>query len=364
MALIEFTNRGLYCRAGDFYIDPWMPVDKAIITHAHSDHARLGSNRYLCHTASLPLLKLRLGEIAVDPVGWNETIYINSVKISLHPAGHIIGSSQVRIEYDHEVWVVSGDYKTENDGISGIFEPVKCNVFISESTFGLPIYKWKTQQEIFENIREWIITNNGAGKTSVLIAYSLGKAQRVMQCIKEMGLKIFLHGAIWNVHQTLLDAGYDLPPAERVLPEAPKENFKGQVVIAPPSADGTPWMKKFFPYSVGVCSGWMQVRGNVRRRNADAGFALSDHADWIGLLSAVKATGAEKVFVTHGFQAAFSRYLNENGIAAAEVKTEYGVEEEETPPVSTPAAEGFAEPDESTIASDIEAPDNKEDLTQ
>ena len=335
MALIEFTNKGLYCAAGNFYIDPWMPVDKAIITHAHSDHARPGSNNYLCHIASLPLLKLRLGEINADAVEWNDTINMNGVKISLHPAGHIIGSSQIRIASKDEVWVVSGDYKTEDDGISGSFEPVKCNVFISESTFGLPIYTWKSQKEIFSTIREWIASNKDAGKTSVLIAYSLGKAQRVMQCIREMNIKIFLHGAIWNVYQTLLHAGYDLPDAERVNPETSKENFKGNVVIAPPSADGTPWMKKFSPYSVGVCSGWMQVRGNVRRRNADAGFALSDHADWKGLLDAVKATGAEKVFVTHGFQSAFSRYLNENGIAAAEVKTEYGGEEEEQEKPST-----------------------------
>ena len=335
MALIDFTNKGLYCSAGDFYIDPWKPVNKAIITHAHSDHSRLGNNSYLCHTASLPLLKLRLGDVAVDSASWNETININGVKISLHPAGHIIGSSQIRIEHNNETWVVSGDYKTEDDGISGIFEPVKCNVFISESTFGLPIYKWKPQQEIFQNIQEWIIANKEAGKTSVLIAYSLGKAQRVMQAIKDMDIKIFLHGAIWNVHQTLLQVGHHLPIAERVMPETPKESFKGQVVIAPPSADGTPWMKRFSPYSIGVCSGWMQVRGNVRRRNADAGFALSDHADWKGLVDAVKATGAEKVFVTHGFQAAFSRYLNENGIAAAEVKTEYGGEEEEQEKPST-----------------------------
>jgi putative mRNA 3-end processing factor len=342
MALIEFTNKGLYCAAGNFYIDPWMPVDKAIITHAHSDHARPGSNNYLCHIASLPLLKLRLGDITADTVEWNYTININGVKISLHPAGHIIGSSQIRIASRDEVWVVSGDYKTEDDGISGSFEPVKFNVFISESTFGLPIYTWKSQKEIFSTIREWIASNKDAGKTSVLIAYSLGKAQRVMQCIREMNIKIFLHGAIWNVYQTLLKAGYDLPDAERVNPETSKENFKDNIVIAPPSADGTPWMKKFSPYSVGVCSGWMQVRGNVRRRNADAGFALSDHADWKGLLDAVKATGAEKVFVTHGFQSAFSRYLNENGIAAAEVKTEYGGEEEEQDKPSTTAQQDEA----------------------
>ncbi len=335
MPLIDFTHKGLYCAAGDFYIDPWQPVNKAIITHAHSDHARWGSNYYLCHEASLPLLKLRLGDIAVESIQWNESVNINGVKVSLHPAGHIIGSSQIRIEYNNEVWVVSGDYKIEDDGISGKFEPVKCNVFISESTFGLPIYNWKPQEEIFQNIKDWISDNRSAGRTSVLIAYSLGKAQRVMQCIKDADVKIFLHGAIWNVHQTLLDAGYDLPVAERVLPGTPKEHFKGNIVIAPPSADGTPWMKKFAPYSVGVCSGWMQVRGNVRRRNADAGFALSDHADWKGLLDAVKATGAEKVFATHGFQAAFSRYLNENGIEAAEVKTEFRGEEEEQEKRST-----------------------------
>ena len=335
MSLIEFTNKGLYCSAGDFYIDPWQPVDKAIITHAHSDHARWGSSYYLCHHDSLPLMQLRLGDIAVEAIQWNETININGVKITLHPAGHIIGSSQVRVEYNNEVWVVSGDYKIEDDGISGIFEPVKCNVFITESTFGLPIYNWRSQSEIFSSIKEWVAANREAGKTSVLIAYSLGKAQRVMQCIKELDVKIFMHGAVWNVHQTLLEAGYDLPYAERVNPDTPKENFKGNVVIAPPSADGTPWMKRFSPYSVGVCSGWMQVRGNVRRRNADAGFVLSDHADWKGLLEAVKATGAEKVFVTHGFQAAFSRYLSEHGITAAEVKTEYGGEEEEQEKPST-----------------------------
>ena len=186
MALIDFTNKGLYCSAGDFYIDPWQPVNRAIITHAHSDHARWGSYHYLCHTASLSLLKLRLGDVRIEAVGWNDPLNINGVKISLHPAGHIIGSSQIRIEYNNEVWVVSGDYKTEDDGLSGSFEPVKCNVFISESTFGLPIYKWKPQQEIFQNIQEWISINKEAGKTSVLIAYSLGKAQRVMQCIKDI----------------------------------------------------------------------------------------------------------------------------------------------------------------------------------
>ncbi len=333
MPLIEFTSKGLYCRAGDFYIDPWKPVPKAVITHAHSDHARVGNDHYLCHPSTLPILKLRLGQdIKADSIEWNKPITQNGVKISLYPAGHIIGSSQVRVEHKGETWVISGDYKTENDGISGAFEPVKCHTFITESTFGLPIYNWKSQETIFADIQNWIIKNQAKGKTSVITAYSLGKAQRVLQCIAEITENIFVHGAVWNTQQALLAAGLKLPVVKRVTPDIPKEQYKNAVVIAPPSTDGTPWMKRFTPYSVGICSGWMQVRGNVRRRNADAGFALSDHADWKGLLEAVKATGAEKVFVTHGFQSAFSRYLTENGTEAAEVKTEYGTEDDEKIP--------------------------------
>ena len=333
MNLISFTDRGLFCSQGNFYIDPWKPVDRAVITHGHSDHASFGHKYYLCHHYTKPILQLRLGDNNYESIGWGEAVTMNGVKVSLHPAGHIIGSSQIRVEYNGEVWVVSGDYKTEDDGLSGKFEPIKCNTFITESTFGLPIYKWKPQQQIFENIINWISKNKEDGKTSVLLAYSLGKAQRVLQNIKETTQTIFAHGAIYNTQQTLINTGFNLPEVVRITPETPKELLKGTVVVAPPSADGTPWMKKFHPYSVGVCSGWMQVRGNARRRNVDAGFALSDHADWDGLLQSVKATGAEKVFVTHGFQSAFSRYLNEEGIAiAAEVKTEYGNEDEEAPP--------------------------------
>ena len=329
MQLIEFTECGLFCRPGNFYIDPWRPVDNAVITHAHSDHAKAGSANYLCHHYSAPILRLRLGDIRIQSVEWNETIYINGVKLSLHPAGHIIGSSQIRIEHENRVWVVSGDYKTEDDGISGQFEPVLCNTFITESTFGLPIYNWKPQAEIYAAIQGWITNNQQAGKASVIIAYSLGKAQRVARCVAEITDRIFAHGAIWNVYQALTNAGWNLPAMKRITPEIVKEDFKNSVIIAPPGAESSPWMRRFMPYSLGICSGWMQIRGNIRRRNADAGFALSDHADWNGLLTTVKATGAEKIYVTHGFQAAFSRHLIENGKVAGEVKTEYGGEEEE-----------------------------------
>lgn len=329
MALIEFTSKGLYCAPGDFYVDPWQPVERAVITHAHSDHARAGNKFYLCHHFSKPLLQLRLGDHHFQSVQWNEPVLMNNVKVSLHPAGHIIGSSQVRIEYKGEVWVVSGDYKTEDDGISGAFEAVKCNTFITESTFGLPIYHWKPQAELFADIKNWVWKNHQEKRTSVLFAYSLGKAQRILQPLAETGLPIFLHGAVDNVHHALVQAGWQLPAVQRIVQETTREMIAGNIVIAPGSAEGTSWMKKLSPYNTGICSGWMQVRGNSRRKNADAGFAISDHADFNGLKEAVLATGAEKVFVTHGFQAAFSRFLNEEGIESAEVKTAFGEEEEE-----------------------------------
>jgi putative mRNA 3-end processing factor len=327
MALIEFSDRGLYCPEGGFYIDPWKPVDKALITHAHSDHARWGSKSYLCQHDTRPILQHRLGNNHYETVGWNQPVYINGVRVSFFPAGHIIGSAQIRVEHGGEIWVISGDYKLENDGISGQFEPVKCHNFITESTFGLPIYRWKPQQEIYADVQSWIGGNQAAGKTSVLIAYSLGKAQRLLQPIAEVTDKIFVHGAVYNVHMALVNAGWDLPTVRRVNPDTPKEDLKGAVVIAPSSAEGSPWLKRFTPYEIGICSGWMQVRGNVRRKNADAGFTLSDHADWEGLIKACKATEAECIYTTHGFQSVFTRYLNEQGIHSKEVKTEYGDDE-------------------------------------
>lgn len=327
--LISFTETGLFCKQGNFYIDPWKPVDFAIITHGHSDHARIGHKHYLCHTLTKPILQLRLGENNYQTLAWNEPVFINGVKISLHPAGHIIGSSQVRIEYNGEVWVFTGDYKTEDDGISGQYEAIRCNSFITESTFGLPIYKWKPQQEIYNNIQDWVQQNQQDDKTSVLIAYSLGKAQRVMDAVKNITDTVYVHGAIFNMQQVLDGMGYSFVQVKRISAETTKQELKNAIVIAPPSADGTAWMKKLNPYRLGLCSGWMQVRGNVRRRNADIGFALSDHCDWQGLLSSISATGAENVYVTHGFQSVLSKYLNEKGIAAWEVKTQYGAEEDE-----------------------------------
>ncbi|SEM80716.1 putative mRNA 3-end processing factor [Chitinophaga rupis] len=350
--VLQFTDKGIYCPGGDFYIDPWQPVPRAVITHAHSDHARLGNQHYLCHLESVPLLQLRLGaDISVQGIAYGETLRYNGVSISLHPAGHIIGSAQVRVQQGNEVWVVSGDYKVENDGLSGQFEPVPCQVFITESTFGLPIYNWQPQAMIFSDIRKWIYENQQAGKSSVLLAYSLGKAQRLLFNLKDLDTPIFAHGAIDVPHQVLLAQGYDLPAIQRITPDTPKADLKKSVIIAPPSAAGTPWMRRFNPYALGICSGWMQVRGSMRRRNADAGFALSDHADWSGLLQSVKATGAEKVFTTHGFSSAFARYLQENGIEAEAIKTAFGNEDEEAPQeAGTATAAVDPTPDNGTAA--------------
>lgn len=329
MALIEFTDNGLFCPQGNFYLDPWKPVERAVITHAHSDHARWGSKYYLCTEQTKPILQLRLGDNVYETLAWAQPVFINGVSVSFYPSGHIIGAAQVRLEYKGEVWVFTGDFKVEDDGISNRYEPVRCNVFITESTFGLPIFKWKPQAAVFNEMKNWVMQNHAQQTTSILIAYSLGKAQRILLPLAETGLPLYGHGAVCNINETLIRNGWNLPPINRITPGVSKAELAGAIVIAPPGADGSVWMKRFTPYATGICSGWMQVRGNVRRRNPDAAFALSDHADWPGLVQAVTATGAEKVFTTHGFQSAFSRYLNENGIESAEVKTAYGNEEEE-----------------------------------
>lgn len=324
MPLIEFTERGLYCPPANVYIDPWQPVDYAVITHAHSDHARWGMKHYLAHPLSAPIMKLRLGEdINITTAQYGEAITKNGVKISLHPAGHIIGSAQVRIEHKGEVWVVSGDYKMANDGVSTPFEPVKCHHFITESTFGLPVFRFQPQSEVMDEINQWWQANKLKGQTSVLIAYALGKAQRVIQHLDKSIGKIYVHGAVYNTHKALQNAGIALPDVELITPETPKSAFSGNMVIAPPSAMGTTWMRKFSPFSIGIASGWMALRGTRRRRAADRGFVLSDHADWDELNTAIKATGAENIYVTHGYTNVFTEWLNQQGYNAQVVKTEF-----------------------------------------
>jgi putative mRNA 3-end processing factor len=311
------------------HIDPGIPVGRAIITHGHSDHAKWGSRHYLAHTDSEAILRFRLGnDISLQTMDYGEKFMINGVKFSLHPAGHVLGSAQVRVEYGGEAWVFTGDYKLEDDGFCKPFESVRCNVFITESTFGLPIYKWRPQKEIFTEMDRWRDQNRLEGKASLLMGYSLGKMQRILTGITLADEPIYAHGAIFLLNEHLRLAGYKLPPLTLVTREMDKKLFRSALVLAPPSADGTSWTRKLYPYSTGYCSGWMAVRGAKNRRALDQGFVLSDHADWPDLNRAVKESGAEKIFVTHGYKSIFARWLSENGIEAAEVETMYGDENE------------------------------------
>lgn len=345
--LLQFNDCGIYCEAGNFYIDPWKPVDDAVITHAHSDHARWGNKRYLAHHLSREVLKYRLGDIRLQTVEYAERVQKNDVIISFHPAGHIIGSAQIRVEYKGEVWVASGDYKLEDDGISTPFEPVKCHTFISECTFGMPVYKWKDPAVVHKDINDWWKLNAEEGKVTVIAGYSLGKAQRIIQHLDLSVGKIFLHGAIANTHDALERNGVKLPPATRITSEVKKEDLKKAIIICPPSALGSPWLRKFQPYAFGYCSGWMALRGAKRRMAADRGFVLSDHADWEGLIKAIDATGCECVRLTHGYTASFTRYLSERGYRAFEAHTNYGDDEA--------IEEEFIAPDVESVNSDNSA---------
>lgn len=323
----------MYCPAGDFHIDPWRPVPHAIITHAHADHARYGSNHYLCHDHSGPILQARLGkDISIQTMPFGESLDINGVKISLHPAGHIPGSAQVRVEHKGQIWVAAGDYKTEDDGFCAPFEAVPCHCFITESTFGLPVYRWQPQELVMQQVRDWWQANAAAGMASVLVAYSLGKAQRLLAHLSNGPGPIFTHGAVENMNQVLREIGYLLPETIQVTAGHKKQDFRKALIIAPPAAAGSAWMRKMQPYSLAMASGWMGLRGARRRRAADRGFVLSDHADWTGLNAAVDATGAERVIVTHGYQAAFARWLKERGIPAIEEKTLFAGEEAKEEP--------------------------------
>jgi putative mRNA 3-end processing factor len=345
--MVVVRKEGLYCVPGQFYIDPWRPVERAVITHAHGDHARYGHGHYLSAQAGVEVLKSRLGDIHIDGLEYGASVVHNGVTISLHPAGHVLGSAQVRMECGGEVWVASGDYKVEPDRTCAPFEPVRCDTFITESTFGLPIYRWQPEQEIFDDINAWWRKNADAGRPSVLFAYAFGKAQRILSGIDRSIGPVVCHGSVEPINRVYRAGGVDLPPTVLVT-DIDKAALKRAIVIAPPSAAGSPWMKRFGDYSDAFASGWMQLRGARRRRGVDRGFVLSDHADWPGLLEAIRATEAERVIVTHGSIPVMVRWLRQIGLDAAGFDTEFGDEDDEDDgaaggaPVGMPAAPGPA----------------------
>lgn len=327
MALIEQTDRGLYCEAGDFYIDPWRGVSRAVVTHAHSDHARRGSDSYLVPTDGVGVLRHRLGgDINVTGLQYGEAIDINGVKVSLHPAGHILGSCMVRVEHRGEVWLFSGDYKTQSDPTCKSIEAVRCDVFISECTFGLPIYRWQPSEHVFADIHRWWRDNVADERCSMIFAYSLGKAQRILaQLDQSLGL-IGVHGAIDGLMPMYHEAGVKFPAYESIdtRDKQQLERFKkGGMILSPPSANGTPWLTKFGDVSTASASGWMTIRGPKRRANVENGFVLSDHADWHGIHETIKATGASRVGLTHGYVSTMVRYLKEQGVDAFPIVTQF-----------------------------------------
>lgn len=329
--LLTFTDRGIHCPGGGFYIDPWRPVDRALITHGHADHARPGHARYLATRAAAPVMRHRLGDIALDTIGFGETIRIGDVTVSFHPAGHVPGSAQIRVERKGEVWVVSGDYKTEDDGFCEPFETVRCHAFVTECTFGLPVFKWQPQAVVMADINRWWAETVAAGRTPVLGAYALGKAQRLLSGLNPDIGPILTHGAVENTNAVLRAQGLPLPPTIRVDPDTKGKDHPGALVLATPSAFGSSWLNRFGEVSTAFASGWMQLRGVRRRRAADRGFVMSDHADWAGLNSAIRNTGADRIFVTHGYTAIFRRWLEDQGFDANIVETQFDGESLDAP---------------------------------
>jgi len=331
MDLVISRPEGLYCPAGDFYIDPWRPVERAVITHAHDDHARAGNQHYLAATPGEAILRARLGQnINLQTLRYGERLLHQGVFLSFHPAGHVLGSAQVRLENGAQVWVASGDYKIEPDGTCAPFEPVRCDTFITESTFGLPIYRWQPQAQVFAEINQWWQANAAVEKTSVLFCHSLGKAQRILHGIDARLGPILVHGAVEPINEIYREAGVYLPPtihAADVKKSDPQ--MRKALVLAPPSTANSSWMRRFGDYSDGFASGWMRLRGTRRQRGVDRGFVLSDHADWPGLLWAIEQTGAERIMVTHGSAGALVRHLHEQGLDAMAFDTQYGDRQED-----------------------------------
>ena len=328
---ITLTSKGLYCQAGDFYVDPWKPVERALITHAHADHARPGSKQYHTAASGVGLLKKRLGDNTdILAHGFGHRVRLGDAVASFHPAGHVLGSAQIRIEAGGEVWVISGDYKTDEDPSAERFEPVPCDVFVTEATFALPVYRWDPIDLVMDQLMRWWSANAAAGRSSVVFCYALGKAQRLLAEIgRRTNRGIYVHGAIDALLPCYRETGIALPETMPVLDQPKGASFKGELVIAPPSAFGTPWMQKLGDAGTAFASGWMRVRGHRRRRGVDQGFVLSDHADWPGLLSTIEATGAKKVFATHGYSDTLARYLREQGIEAEPLQTLFEGEEDD-----------------------------------
>ena len=351
--LIVQRPQGLYCPPGDFYIDPWRPVPRAVITHAHADHARRGHGAYLATAPSAGVLRARLGPIGLQTLAYGEAVHLNGVRVSLHPAGHVLGSAQVRVEHAGQVWVASGDYFTsgasalgaaaEDNSTCAPFEPVRCHCFITESTFGLPLYRWRPQAEVLAEVNTWWQANAAAGRASLLLGYSFGKAQRLLAGLDPAIGRIAVHSAVAPLNEAYRAEGVRLPDTCAVEALSAQE-LRGALVVAPPAVHGSAFARRLGEHSDAFASGWMQLRGARRRQGVDRGFVLSDHADWPGLQRAIAATGAERVIVTHGYEAVMVRWLQQQGLQAGSFSTAYGAADPDAPQAEAGSAPGLADP--------------------
>ncbi|MBC7384881.1 MAG: ligase-associated DNA damage response exonuclease [Cryobacterium sp.] len=329
--LVVLAKDGLYCEAGGFYIDPWGSVETGIITHGHGDHAHIGSQHYYASRSSLGILKTRMGEeTPITTLAYGKVIRLGETEVSLHPAGHILGSAQVRIAHAGQVWVVSGDYKRDPDPTCAPFEVVECDTFVTEATFASPVYHWPPIENVVREIHDWWMQNRARGQNSILCAYSLGKVQRVLaELMRFTNEPVHLHGSATRLVQVYRDEGVSMAPTIPVSELDKKEKLKGALIIAPPSASGSTWTRRFEPYEVGFASGWMQIRGNRRRKAYDRGFIVSDHADWPSLLRTIEETKAKRIIATHGSSDILARYVREEmGKEGITFETQFGEEDE------------------------------------
>ena len=328
--LLTMTPQGLFCARGGFHVDPWAPVSRAVLTHAHADHAREGSEAYLCAAPGLPIVRHRLPGTVIEAWQYGERHTMGDVQLSFHPAGHVLGSAQLRIEAGGEVWVVSGDYKRALDPTCAPFEPLRADVFLTEATFGLPVFRWDPTSSVIEDLLGWWEANREVGRASLVFSHVLGKSQRLLaELALRTDRRVFAHGAIAGMCEVYRDAGVKLLPVDRVADTAKGKDFAGELVLAPITARGTTWMRRFGDAAVALVSGFMRVRGERRRRSVDRGFALSDHADWPALLETIRETGAGRVLVTHGYAVPLAHHLRDSGLEAEALETPYGRDQEE-----------------------------------
>jgi putative mRNA 3-end processing factor len=333
--MLTETSAGLYCEAGDFYLDPWQGVPRALITHAHGDHARSGSAAYLCATECAPLLRRRFGNDAtIESLAYGQPVTLGRVRVSFHPAGHILGSAQIRIEGPEGIWVLSGDYKRTSDPTCQPFEPVPCETFITESTFGLPIYQWDATDVVIAEMLDWWELNRARNLTSVVFCYTLGKAQRLLaELARRTDRPVYVHGMMLSMIAAYRERGIEMSAIKPLIEQPRGASFAGELVLAPLSARGTPWMRRLGDISDAFVSGLMRVRGVRRQRAFDRGFVLSDHADWPQILQTISDTGASRVLASHGHAEPLARYLASQGLQSGVLRTAWegeGLEEHET----------------------------------